>query len=304
MEEEQIERRFQEFEAKLLEQEHRPWTAIRNFVLVAPQLPKGDPRRKAILLSLIWSLFFSPAGVAMTGGLLAAVSLGLLFWQNDLMRDGNKLILEQIQAEERTTLQSQRLSAVKDLYGDTPAAIRSEAFLSLTTITKRLHELNQNNRHLINRELPEANLRNTRLNYKEIESFSFPNGQFQEAKIGAGVFKMCSFDEADFSGATIDAVFDGGNFNNLSLENVQARGTTFQNISFYKVDFTGFDATEVTFHECYFKHCIIQADSSLLRDAKFTGRIELRMIESLTTEQRRSFTERTGAVFSDDEDWR
>jgi uncharacterized protein YjbI with pentapeptide repeats len=304
MEDEEIERRFQEMEAKLLEQEHRPWTAIRNFVLVAPQLPKGDARRKSIFLSLIWTLFFSPGGVAVTGGLLAAASLGLLFWQNNLMREGNKLILEQIQAEERTNLQSQRLSAVKDLYGDTSAAIRSEAFLSLTTITKRLYELNPNNTHLINRELPEANLRGTRLNYKETESFSFPKGQFQGARIETGVFKMCLFDEADFSGATIDAAFAGGGFSNLALGKVRAKGAEFLNVAFNNVDFTDFDAREVTFHECYFKNCTIPADASFLRDGKFTGKTELRMIKGITAERKASFTERTKAIFSDEEDWR
>lgn len=113
-EKEDFSKKLTELESKLLEQEHRPFTIIKNF-FERTKWGKEDPRRKAIKVSFFWRLFFSPGVLAASGGIIAILSLSILVWQtcilikqNSLITIQNEKIVEQnhlVEAQRRSTLQ-------------------------------------------------------------------------------------------------------------------------------------------------------------------------------------------------------
>jgi len=101
-------------EARLLEQEHRPFTLLKNF-FNRKQWDKQDPRRKAVKTALLWRLFFSPAVIAGTGGLIALASLIILYWQTEVLVNQNKLLIKQNKKIDNQTylIEAQRRSALQ-----------------------------------------------------------------------------------------------------------------------------------------------------------------------------------------------
>ena len=99
-----------EIEAKILEQEHRPFSLIWNFINRKKRYNQNDPRRKAVTKAIIWRLFFSPTTIAFTlSGVLAYATLFFLAKQNDILENQNILIAQQIQLTEATRRSSQMI---------------------------------------------------------------------------------------------------------------------------------------------------------------------------------------------------
>ncbi len=96
-----------QIEARLLEQEHRPFSLLKNF-FNRKKWDKQDPRRKAVKVAILWRLFFSPGTVAAAGGFIAILSLMVLVWQTRVLIEQNEKINDQtylIEAQRRATLQ-------------------------------------------------------------------------------------------------------------------------------------------------------------------------------------------------------
>lgn len=298
-----ISERLDQLEERLLEQEHRPVAAIRNLICVLPTLPKGDKRRRAIIFSVFWALFFSPGGVAVAGSAVAIVTVALLAWQNYLIFDSNQLLLTQIQAEERVALQSQRLESIRDLYGEEPAALRSEALLTLTTITTRLLELVPDSTHLVRRDLRGANLENCVLDYKEVENFDFTGARFSNASIASGVFEHCTFAEVTLDGAKLASAFKHSNFDQVNFADVDVNQTEFDNCSFVGADFSMLDPSGAVFKGCYFKDCKIPASSAFYLEANLDEHCVFTQIQTLNDQEKSDLKTRTGAKIAEEEDW-
>lgn len=103
-----------DFEARLLEQEHRPFTLIKNYIN-RKQWNEEDPRRKAVKTALLWRIFFSPTMIAGGGGLIALGSLFILFWQTEVLVTQNKLLIEQNKKinDQTYLIEAQRRSALQ-----------------------------------------------------------------------------------------------------------------------------------------------------------------------------------------------
>lgn len=292
---------LEELEERLFEQEHRPVAAIKNFIMVRPALPKGDPRRRAIAFSLFWSLFFSPGGVAAVGSLVALATLGLLAWQNYLMRDANQLLLAQIQSEERVALQSQRLSAIRDLYGNESPVLRSEALLSLTTITGRLYEISPTNTHLIRKDLTLANLENCILDYKEVDAFDFSSANFKGARMNAGVFSHCIFNNAIFDQASLGCSFLNCTFDDMKLKDLASvENASFDGCTFTACDFTSFNAEGAEFRDCKFVDCKADMNSKFIKEGNVDARCIFKRLTGLESDEMEVFAKRTGATLTNE----
>ena len=90
-----------ELEAKLIEQEHRPFQVIATFFRAREQWSPSDPRRTAVWKALLWRVLFSPTTVAATGGTIAVASLAAFIWQNLLIREQNEYFREQLTQQQR-----------------------------------------------------------------------------------------------------------------------------------------------------------------------------------------------------------
>lgn len=103
-----LERKVIELEALVLEQEHRPYTALRRF-LGRNGYCAGDPRRRAVTIAFVWR-FVAPitlAGGAAIGGTVLAVLTYLAFLEQ------NRLITIQLKSSE-SQLNELRLRAERE----------------------------------------------------------------------------------------------------------------------------------------------------------------------------------------------
>ena len=79
-----------ELEALIVEQEHRPFHLLRNFLFRKKRFPEGDPRRDAARHAVLWAIVrqFSPASpVAATAisTLALVLSIVFLYKQNQIV---------------------------------------------------------------------------------------------------------------------------------------------------------------------------------------------------------------------------
>lgn len=90
-----------ETESHFIRQEHRFWWIIYNFFTRYDRFPDAsDPRRAACVSAFCWNLLLSPSAVATSGGIVALVTIGLLWWQNQLLQENNSLIASSINPEQ------------------------------------------------------------------------------------------------------------------------------------------------------------------------------------------------------------
>ncbi len=89
--------RIIQLEANLLEQEHRPFHLISNYLNRKKKWSDlNDPRRKSVQRALIWRLFFSPTVLAIGGSsFIALITVFLMKNQNNIISKQNELIREQ-----------------------------------------------------------------------------------------------------------------------------------------------------------------------------------------------------------------
>lgn len=92
----QDEKRLIELEAKLLEQEHRPFKLIWNFWNREKFKDENDIRKKAVTKALFYRLIFSPTTLALTGtGIISIMTIYFLYRQTNLFEFQNELLESQ-----------------------------------------------------------------------------------------------------------------------------------------------------------------------------------------------------------------
>jgi hypothetical protein len=82
--------KFVKLEANLLEQEHRLFNVIYNW-MHRSAYETSDPRYKAVGRALLWRLLFSPNTVAVGSSLIGAFTLFVLWWQSSLLSESNRI---------------------------------------------------------------------------------------------------------------------------------------------------------------------------------------------------------------------
>lgn len=125
-----VEQRLNELEAKILEQEHRPFMLITNYINRKRRWKdKHDKRRSAVKKAILWRLFFSPTVIAIaTGGLLGYFSLFFMWKQTQLFNRQNELFeLQNIRIEQQTHLiEADRRAAQMFIMGEVLSDINRE----------------------------------------------------------------------------------------------------------------------------------------------------------------------------------
>lgn len=116
-----IDRRIGELEARVIEQDHRPFSVFYSFFYVRPRLPKDDVRRSAATKALIW-LFLSPKNVVTAGiSIIAILGILLAYQANTLLSAQNARFDTQNQLAE--------------------ASRRSALIFELTSINERIDKI-------------------------------------------------------------------------------------------------------------------------------------------------------------------
>lgn len=83
-----------EFETAMFRQEHRLLSILKNYFIERPKLPLDDPRRGAIMESLLWriAVAMTPAAAAGGAGFVAVLGVLIAYWANTLITEQNKLL--------------------------------------------------------------------------------------------------------------------------------------------------------------------------------------------------------------------
>lgn len=232
------EKKIEQIEAQLLEQEHRPLSLIRNFI-GREQWEKQDPRRKAVKTAILWRIVFSPGVIAMTGGLIAVISLVVLVYQTSILMDQNDLIKNQnyeisnqtylIEAQRRSTLQfeiSEILNRIDDEIKTDTTGHRSLSDALVSRIIAATVSMK-----------PYRSYENDTLQFP----YSYEKGQFFVALTNSNINNKNLtriFNQGNFSDMILTDVEIGSQEHEVVLEDLKFENSFFENVKFinFKVE--------------------------------------------------------------------
>lgn len=83
-----------ELEAKILEQEHRPFSLLRNYFNRNKWKNKDDPRRKAVIEAILWRFLFSPAVLVAGGSIIIGIATLFFMCQQNKIAERQTVIIE------------------------------------------------------------------------------------------------------------------------------------------------------------------------------------------------------------------
>lgn len=234
---EEIEQKLIKLEAKILEQEHRPFRILWNF-FTRKNYDKNDPRRLAVYKSVFFRFFTSPTTLA-GGGIIGILTLIFMFQQNMLFKDQNELlkyqnkqINDQKHIDEATRRTSQTSASMDEVLADVNRELtdprNTEGVLS-NTLTGRIISLSRSMkpyRYLEGDSLipnpisPERGQLLIALVKSKIDSTFFVDK----------ILKSSDFSYADLSGADlIDANLGGVKLEYANLKNAKLYNANLSN---------------------------------------------------------------------------
>lgn len=266
MKSEEIEEKLIEIEAKLLEQEHRPFSLIKNY-LGRNKYKKDDKRRISIKAALFWKLLFSQTAVIATGGIIGVFSVYFLYKQTDYIKNQNKLIENQNYSIQKQTflIESGRRSSQVFIMGDVLSDINKE--LNNEKNTKRILS-----NALVGRII---SLSRAMKPYKFLEGDSLikkplspERGQLLisllESKIDSAFFRnriltRCEFTNSDLSNSDLSGeYFSGVNFKGSNFSNSNFRKATFEGVNFNESNLVNVDFNKSSLQFSSFRHANLE----------------------------------------------
>ncbi len=245
--------RITKLEADLLEQEHRPYHLISNYLNRKKKWSDlNDPRRKSVQRALIWRLFFSPTVLAIGGSsLIALITVFLMKNQNNIISKQNELIKEQnrriqIQANLEEAQRRNNLILLMDnilVQVDNELKENKDSILSRTLIS-RIQALGQG-------FLPYRFLDYSLKSKSNIDSLGLTKelsperGQLLLSLVNSGIseesmddiYWYTSFDKSYIR----DSYFAGGYLNSIILTNSDMRNVTITSANLSDGDLTSTD---------------------------------------------------------------
>lgn len=243
-----IKDRIEAIESQLIEQEHRPFKIFTNYFINRTKWEKSDRRRTASLKALVYSIFFSPGMIAATGGVIAILTLLVLFWQNNIISDQNNLISNQNQFFQQQIKQQQgqyelnrRTELMDILYKeDASPRIKSEALMEYIALEKSLIQ---------------AEIEDSRFAVSSIENISLNEDNWETRRVNltnallSGItLRSQDLSFVNFTGAKMDnAHFVNVNLNNSIIQNADLRKSEFINASFLNTVWYGAKIDEAEF---------------------------------------------------------
>lgn len=219
-----LEDQIRNIEAKLIEQEHRPIHVISNYVLRKKKWGKNDERYYSAKKALIWRLFFSPATLATSGGIIAILTLIILLHQNSLFTDQNKLIKNQNRFFQEQILLNEisrdiTIMNSPDLTQEYKMQVISEYILN----KKRLHHIRGNNKPRI------TGLNLSNLEFKNLDSV-FNDVEFVDVRLTNTSFRNCNLSNVNFTNAIFNdttLLNESGEFIHSKFINCDLKGSSF-----------------------------------------------------------------------------
>ncbi|MEP3384782.1 MAG: pentapeptide repeat-containing protein, partial [Flavobacteriaceae bacterium] len=261
---------LRQIEAKLIEQEHRPWILFWNYVRRKKKWPdENDIRRKASAKAIIWRFFASPTTLAIaSGGLLGLATLFFLWKQNkhfevqnDLFElQNDKIETQNLRVEQQTHLiEASRRSSQMFIMGEVLSDLNqelenktNESRILSSSLVGRIRSLNQAMkpyRYMENDELIKTPLSPERgqllvallnsdidIDFLSEKILSFSNLSYAEMRDERPNFFLIYNANLNFT------EFSGTNFN-LS----EFSGCTFDNANLNSTFFNGCDLVETSF---------------------------------------------------------
>ena len=268
--------RLDRVEARLIEQEHRLWAALRNF-LARKQWPAGDPKRRACWLALIW-VWFGPMTLAVGGG---GATLCVLIWQNWLIKEQNThyrdqlgKMDDQIKAAERANREAERTQLIGVLWDvkevglitkkTVPVAsarTRKEALVRFVQIERERNRENgdaESRVDLSGAQLSDivapglalgniwwisfegADLRAADLSYARLEGADLASAQLEGANLKCAILNGAVLQFASLEGASLDSADLGGAFlGGAKLKGADLRWADLRGADLYGADLEG-----------------------------------------------------------------
>lgn len=242
---ESILKRLDDQEAQLVEQEHRFFRVLYNYLYKRRNWPKGHKKRRAALKALLYSLFFSPTTVAATGGIIAIISVYILYDQTKEIKTQNELLLQQIQQED-DQFTNQRITDLTEILYDT----------TVTSSTSKL-KMEALHEYIV--------LKRKKDPYARIE---LQDAQLQGINVKLDTFRNIDFMGTDFFNTLfIEAYFSNCNFALAEGGSLMWDNCVFKNCTFEKFAFNGKDSSNFacTIDGCSFENCDLT-----LSDASYT----------------------------------
>jgi len=213
----ELENKIEELESKLIEQEHRPFVILQNYFINRQKWPKNNKKRSAALKALVWSIFFSPFAIALTGGIIAILTLATLLWQNSIIKDQNSIINDQNNFFQKQIIQ------VDNQY----------KFQRQTVLKSILYSDKEN--HRLKRDALIEYLNLQRLAYDTIEEYNPEK----------------SYRPIDLKGVNLDSV----DMSDVDLSNVDFGDSSFIYANFFATNFSNSWFWRTTFKDATFTDC-------------------------------------------------
>jgi|GEM_PF-6249591 len=243
-----IEERVDKLESLLVEQEHRPFKIIGNFI-EAYRGDKSEDFKKSAYKAFIYRLFFSPAVIASGGVVIGVLTLLLLYWQNEKFDEQNALILDQNKFFRQQILQNSVKSEFNLLYNDSINSNRKVISLKEMLDYQKLYGDQGSNRVF----------------YLDEVDFSYANFSIHD-----------TISNVDFSGSKLsECVFDSIVFINC----------TFEGIGVYPDDYFSTNSDKylrISMINCTFIDCQIDLLTLLFCDISYSNIFGLRIIDNFT----------------------
>ncbi|MEP3836929.1 MAG: pentapeptide repeat-containing protein [Algibacter sp.] len=277
-------KRLNEIEEKLIEQEHRPIQVITNYLFRNKKWSKGDGRITSSKKALIWRIFFSPGVVAGTGGIIALISIFILHLQNNILLDQNDLIEKQNNFfREQILSDNIRSSRLKLQSGEAFASpVLQEAFKEYVSSKKIIAKdsteiitvsgVNLNGGYFINEpeifrgiEFRSVNFNSTNFFNVDFSNSTFINCTFQSEATNNPFINDESLEEFDLK------IFSPTRFENCKFENLDFKNTRFDGAIFKGCDINNLISDEANFSFNSFVECTY--DDSFEKSLKIEGNI-------------------------------
>jgi uncharacterized protein YjbI with pentapeptide repeats len=266
-----LKEKLEKQEDLLIEQEHRFFKVLQTFFIKRRKWKKGDKRRNAATRALLYSLFFSPTTVAVTGGTVAVISLFILFWQTEAVLKQNEL-LQESNTQQQDQFINQRITDLTAILYDTTVnntigRLKSEALIEYIEL-KKLKNKKLGIRARVDIEgafLAHIKIYNCNLDSINFRDVNFEGTDFINVKMNNSIFDYASFKETDMLNCEFrNSDFNGTKFGSPFSErdSIQASYITqsdFSNSKIIGANLIGSIFSECNFHRAKFSNVKIHA---------------------------------------------
>jgi uncharacterized protein YjbI with pentapeptide repeats len=285
-----VDNRLKELEARIIEQEHRPISALRNF-FKRKRWANDDPRRTATSIALVWNFVFSPTAVATGGGLIALATLYFFYQQNQTM-------VQQLESQRAQDQLARRTLTISALYSTPPAnpRIRKEALSEFVHLERAAgRQLDLSGAQLGGMSISDENLSrivfdSAVMNSNQFSRILFTNCSFEAMQMNHAIFRDCNLANSkiirtvatnsfllacNLSGAE----FKEANFDRVDFRKASAlvKGITAEHVTFRHANFGGARLPKSKFSLCIFEAAHFRSVN--FEQAEFSGKLNRSQFE-------------------------